>query len=272
MAFYAKELIDSGAVTTSDGVLSSSRKWLVYADSPSTTLTSDRAVSLAGVERCDSHPIYFWLRAKDYTVTPKADRRYTWELSWSYEDFVCGDAPTTDFMEFSTAYRSIFIDTWRNEASLPSNIDNPSEEDISGTAIDSAGTPVSALLPQQELRVRQVKGETPDWGLYRSMSGTRNAAMWEGAPAGSVLYLGTAIRRIEEAKYELDHSFLWDYDYHLRQVVNRSPSDGNPKLGAPGGSYPDKGYEVFWKQPFPLTTDFGSLGLDGGLEPPGPTP
>lgn len=127
--------------------------------------------------------------------------------------------------------------------------------DIGGVKIDSGGEQVSTVRVFSTLRVSKTLNAEPDYLEIRNHTGTRNSSVYAGAAIGSLLYQGGNSRRIGVSTYIVDHTFHWDDWYHLVQVPDRD-ANGIIQLDLQNHAEP-----VFWRQSFPLKTDFFALGI-----------
>ena len=165
------------------------------------------------------------------------------------------------------------VDIWRTGATLPTggNIDNPTDVDIAGTKVDSGGEPITTFVNIARVTVRNVVIGRPTPPL--SQVNTRNSASFAIGPftfaARTLLFTGCAISRVGVGTYEIAYSFAYDADFHLRQVAQKSPHTQGVILGAKTDTCTgtptsaDQGYAlcVYYRQPFPSTSAFSSLGI-----------
>jgi len=70
-----------------------------------------------------------------------------------------------------------------------------------------------------------------------------------------VLFTGVDVTQDQSGNNDISYQLTYDKNYHLRQVPERD-EDGNPKVSL--ASDPPT-LNVFFKQPFKQTTDFGFL-------------
>lgn len=164
--------------------------------------------------------------------------------------------PAASFTVTSSSVAAITIDVWRSGASLPGDLSAPAESDIGGTKVDMRGEPISALIVQQRLTIKNIVSSI-DYATIRNYIGKRNSATFLGVSAGFLLFEGTDDQRIDGGRYEIEYRFLYDSTAHLRQVCARDV-DGHPKLNT--DAIP-KASTILWKQPFPGTAAFAGLGI-----------
>ena len=169
---------------------------------------------------------------------------------------------------------------------------NPSEIDIGGKPCDQGGEPIDAFVSIMRFTVRNVQSGRVDSAALNtilSMVNTRNNAAFSingfSAASGKLLLTGVQVSRVKANVYELTYGFAYDDDYHLRQVP-KVDANGKPQLAvldasvppvltvtdatvatqdaaAAGGVAPRYAFHVMWKQPFPGTSNFGSLNISG---------
>jgi len=169
------------------------------------------------------------------------------------------------------------VDIWRTGATLPtsSNISLPALIDIAGTKVDSAGEPISALLPIQTINVRNVKYGRPDYATILAAAGSRNVEDFTLGSTGqtflcvesSLLFVGANTSRIGPNQYEINYQFSYDpTTYHLRQqplrdIDQRASTTRVTPGSAISAANPEQANVVYWKQPFPSEVDFTVLGI-----------
>lgn len=178
-----------------------------------------------------------------------------WRASVQYQ----ANSSTATFVALDMNSSLTVIDLWRVGASAPANLGTPAESDIAGTPVDSRGTPVSVPIPVQELTVTNYRADN-NAAAIRAALGKRNVGAWLGADAGYILFTGASARRIGIAKYEVTYKFVFDSLAHLRQVCGKD-ADGDPLLGTLNADGHGNASKVYWRQPFPATYDFASMGI-----------
>lgn len=173
------------------------------------------------------------------------------------------------------------VDVWRTGATLPTTaalISAPSLINISGNPVDSAGDPISSIQGVLNISVRNVVIGRPNYLLFANTIGNRNSAAYTFGnssttsqnlicPIGSLVFDGATSSRIGPNQYEVNFSFTLDTKtYHLKQVPLRN-GDGSvvPDQVTAGAvvsvSNPWRAAKVYYKQPFPNTSDFSLLGV-----------
>jgi len=173
------------------------------------------------------------------------------------------------------------VDVWRTGATLPSsdaNITAPTLIDIGGNKVDSAGDPISSIQGVLNISVRNVVIGRPNYLVFANTIGKRNSAIFTfGAsvttsqnlvcPIGTLVFDGATSSRIGPNQYEVNFSFTLDTQtFHLKQVPLRN-GDGSvvPDQVTPATavsvSNPWRAAKVYYKQPFPSTDSFASLGV-----------
>jgi len=230
-----------------------------------------------------------FFRFISYTITPVQDGLgKLWVVDFNFDSTV-GDAtagPVAADVKTATevGYTSIevqtsvqTVDIWRTGATVPtsSNISLPSLIDIAGTKVDSAGEPISMLLPIQNISVRNVKYGRPDYATILAAAGSRNVSAFTlGATgqtfvcaASSLLFVGANTSRIGPNQYEINYQFSYDpTTYHLRQqplrdIDQRASTTRVTPGSAISAANPERANVVYWKQPFPNEVDFAVLGI-----------
>ncbi len=132
--------------------------------------------------------------------------------------------------------------------------------DIGGRSIDIAGIPLSTLHHQQEITILITDQYLPDAQKVANQIGTRNDKPFLAYPAGSVVFAGCNAEIIPEVgRNSIEYRFVFDKEYHLIQYP--AASDGRPTLAtaAAGGIAKGSALLVYYRQPFPFTTDFSQL-------------
>ena len=230
-----------------------------------------------------------FFRFISYTITPVQDGLgKLWIVDFNFDSTV-GDAaagPVAADVKTATevGYTSIevqtsvlTVDIWRTGATVPSgsSISLPSLIDIVGTKVDSAGEPISALLPIQTINVRNVIYGRPDYGTILAAAGSRNTAAFTlGATgqtfvcaASALLFIGANASRIGPNQYEISYQFSYDpTNYHLRQqplrdIDQRVSTTRVTPGSAISAANPEQANVVYWKQPFPNEVAFSVLGI-----------
>ena len=190
--------------------------------------------------------------------TPDTDGRLQ---SWTVEvSFVNGNGPgslTYSSKDMNTV--AVNVDTWRAGANSPSNLGNPGNSDIGGTKVDQGGKPISSIVANQELTITNY-ASTNNAVNIRAALGRRNTTAYNGASAGYLLFTGGSARRVDIALYEVSYKMVYDDFAHCRQVPVRDV-DGKIQIDTPSGTGIGSAKLVLWRQPFPNTYEFGSIGI-----------
>ena len=241
------------------GDRSGSRTFVVYDDSGLIPTMDDMLLAAGMPTYNDPHPDNDSLFAGGYNFQLNDERANTWLVTWSYTPFLVNadeeeEPPDPEFVGFDAKVTQTIVDMWKANPTLPASIDTPAETDIGGTLVANMGYPISGALPRADITLKTtlVSSDFQGYGFLASVS-KRNSNTWLGFPAGSVLFKGVNIVRTAPTSYDLTYDLTWDYWYHMRQVPERDV-DGNPKIDIAGFEL-----NVFFKQPFPLTVDFGFL-------------
>jgi len=179
-----------------------------------------------------------------------------WTLTLSYTSEATNDA---EYVALDMNSSAVAVDVFRAGASAPSSLDAPGNSDIGGTPVDQGGQAVTALIPTQELTITNFRADNNATAIRLAL-GKRNSAAWLGAPIGFVLFTGATAKRVGPAKYEVQYKFVYDDFAHCRQVVIRD-MDGRPKLTTPQSDGRANASLVVWRQPFPATYAFSSMGI-----------
>lgn len=206
------------------------------------------------------------------------------------KDTIPEDTPGFTAIEMDIS--AVVVPTYRvDNYTLPSGgaIDNPAETDIAGKPVDQGGESIDAFVSVMRFTIRNVQSGRPSSAVLStilSQVNTRNNASFSingyTAATGKLLLTGVQVSRVKANVYELTYSFAYDDDFHLRQTA-KVDANGRPMLAvlsggtlvatdatvaaadaaAPGGVAPRYAHHVMWKQPFPGTSDFSSLNIQG---------
>ena len=269
MTIQVTEVAGSRTVAKpTSGDRSGSRTFVVYDDSGLFPTMDDMLLATGMPTYNDPHPDNDSLFAGGYNFQLNDERANTWLVTWSYTPFLVNadeeeEPPDPEFVGFDAKVTQTIVDMWRSNPLLPTDINDPpsppddtaAASDIGGKAVHTMGYPISGALPRADITLKStlVSSNFQGYGFLASVS-KRNSNTWLGFPAGSVLFKGVNIVRTAPTTYDLTWDLTWDYWIHLRQSPDRD-IDGNPKIDQ---SDPSEMY-VFFKQPFPLTVDFGFL-------------
>ena len=180
-----------------------------------------------------------------------------WEGSATWSD-QSPESTDAGFISKDMQTSAIATDFWR-EISIPPDINNPSDNDIGGEPIDSFGDPVTVFVPQQELSVTNYRADNNATAIMAAV-GKRNSLLYNGAAAGSLVFVGASARRVKINWYEVVYKMTFDPCGHCRQVA--LADSAGVKMGPETGNPPRCNASlVVWRQPFPLTTSFADIGI-----------
>ena len=225
-----------------------------------------------------------YMRFVSATYTPVSDGMdKIWSAVFTFESTM-GDGinvATADvktetevgFTSIETNIREEAIDIWRTGTPVPSG-GTQDDDDIVGTPADSAGEPISFLLPIVSISIRNVIYGRPQYATIMAIAGKRNDASFTfGATGntftcatGTLVFTGASTSRTGPNVYEINYQFNYDPTlYHMRQVAMRDLKGVKTTRPTPGSPVSASNVEtaevVFWRQPFPDTTAFSALGI-----------
>jgi hypothetical protein len=126
--------------------------------------------------------------------------------------------------------------------------------DVAGDGIDAAGEPISIPRRTITLTLGVTVNQPPSLGYYTAFTPRRNNTVFGGFPIGSLLYTGANVNRIDTAKWNVEHRFVWDQYYHLVQNAHRNPNGAVRLLDSTG-----KAEYVWFVQPFPTFANFYAI-------------
>jgi hypothetical protein len=225
-----------------------------------------------------------YMRFVSATYTPVADGMdKIWSAVFTYEstmgdgvNVVTADVKTeteVGFTSIETNIREEAIDIWRTGTTVPSS-GTQNDSDIGGTKADSAGEPISFLLPIATISIRNVIYGRPAYETILAVAGKRNSAAFVfGATGntftcatGTLVFTGASTSRTGPNVYEINYQFNYDPTlYHMRQIAMRDLKGVKTSRPTPGSPVSATNVEtasvVFWRQPFPSTTPFSALGI-----------
>lgn len=255
----ADESMDSGLDENGQIIDVVTRTFLAYAATADVaTLTISDIINLPELPQInDEHPTVANCKVKKRTVARSADRNEAYNVKYTYEydPLPTGGGGEQSVVSTTSELTGEFVDAFRVGASYPYNTSYPDAVDIGGNAIDSAGVPTSAFRRQVTYE-KSFSSEFVDLPYVYSFVGTRNAFWWNGFGPGTLLYLGASLSVQTGGLVNRSDRFIYDPDYHLRQVVYSFDGDLNPVLNESGNAQ-----FVKWVQPFPLLSNFFSLGI-----------
>lgn len=269
-----------------NGTQERTRRFLVYSANEGEDYVPDESAALASfpIPRGHPHPRDPALKALDFTVTETPEGPHVWEIRVTYRAGAVADGvPPGDvgFVEPNLDTVSEFIDAYRmakpdNAVSFPGYSNFPDltipigglpeydaggvPVDIFGVPIDEGGNPVSVENVQAALTYSEIIEGPPSSDDYLAIQGKRNLTEFEGADPGRLLYAGSRSDRIDEGKWRVSHTIVWDRYYHMRQRCQfHEDRNGNwvPLIRSdPDSSYHRHASGVFWAQPHPGLVDF----------------
>tara|TARA_R110000824_G_scaffold317220_1_gene504435 strand:+ start:966 stop:1814 length:849 start_codon:yes stop_codon:yes gene_type:complete len=221
------------------------------------------------------HPTLPGLMAVDFSIEPVGGSYsnqtgqvgYIWKMTWMYEVVTAGAGSSggqsglqpnqLGYVEITSRIRAEFVPAWRKgipESSFPGNGQpNTDTDEVGGTPIDRAGTPISVQRNIQDLTITETVN-TAEWRVYRKYRFTRNSSSFLGAPAGKVLYKGASVNRTGIDIYQVSHNFVEDEDFHLQQTPYVD-QEGQP-IDKDNDEHADF---VYWIQPFGTLRDFNAI-------------
>ena len=275
MSLQVKELRGSGGMTLNMlGEHSTSRRWLVYDDDDTATLSEPMALSSYGVpEFGDQHPDWPSLVLSEFNVEKSEDRNDTYTVTGSYT--LAPTQPNFNGATFSSKIRNESRRAWRRGGSV-SNKDNPGRGDIGGSKIDANGEPATLWAHTQHITISHAENDIRSkYTRWCRAAGKRNAFDWgiagtgQNFPAGSVLYIGPTIDQTGGNSYSVSHELVVDLPnmgtlgYHLRQQLAEFNADGTPAMSSSmtDGAADITADTVCAIQPFPNLIDFQVLGI-----------
>jgi len=296
MTIQAIEQFDSRSSRGTEDKPTAERRFRVYDDAGTATVTEDQAIHASGIpEKYDRHPGFPWLRATwPPEVKQVTGKSYAWDLIFRYERLPSyvpdpGDENPNEvgYTEINTSSKNIWVDGWRANARLPTGeqinypwpgflADGTTSTDIGGASIDSHGEPASYPVTIMLADITHIVEGTPQFAFYAKFQNTRNKTTYLGAAPGKLLYAGNDSKRTGDNLWTVIHHFAYDEDYHLRQQPLRgddgrvhtsgrtyTPPDGTTKAYLDVAAYSAAAEVggVYHIQPYPGTMDFAVLRL-----------
>lgn len=287
---------DAGSLVSADNIMSSSNVSSVLNGGALTAFGAYLAGTGTGASS------YAKLRYSGYSLSNDGSGA-KWTMTVNFDSAQSAYSPTSaakdtipedtpGFTAIEMDISAAIVPTYRvDNYSLPGagDINAPTEADIGGKPCDQGGEPIDAFVSIMRFTVRNVQSgrvSTAAMTNILSMVNTRNNAAFSingfSAPAGKLLLTGVQVSRVKANVYELTYGFAYDDDFHLRQMP-KVDGNGKPQLAvlsgssltitdatvasvdaaAAGGIAPRYAFHVMWKQPFPGTSDFSALGIQG---------
>ena len=225
-----------------------------------------------------------YMRFVSATYTPVSDGMdRIWSAVFTFEstmgdgvNIVAADVKSeteVGFTSIETNINAEAIDIWRSGTTVPSN-GTQNDNNIGGTPTDSAGEPISFLLPITTISIRNVIYGRPQYATIMAIVGKRNSAAFTfGATGntftcaiGTLVFTGASTSRTGPNVYEINYQFNYDPTlFHMRQMAMRDLKGVKTTRPTPGSPVSASNVEtaevVFWRQPFPSTTVFSALGI-----------
>lgn len=266
MAATVHELQETRSLAQTSGKVTGSRKFVVYDDSSAITQPATIRALFGGGSLPDVGDLFPGetdIYAVSYDIRHIPDSRNVWEVSFSYENTEPGTVQPQEpgYVEFSIDFSSEFRDTWRAVPSVSSApLGQPNMSDIGGIPFDAAGEPVSGLVQFATVTIGEtVLASTIQSRLLTiaSITGTRNAAVFQGFAAGSLVYQGASAARIAVDKYSVTHRFAYDQKFHMQQMPERDQNREVVCIRDNANILRAK--TVRWVQPFPTLSNFNLI-------------
>lgn len=232
-------------------------------------------------------PVMRWMGTDMQPVD--ASKSKVWDVTLTYESPTADSGTTSTHVvdlktESEAGFTSLEVDcggrvieVWRNDTSgsalaKPTYGDSPglTTNITGGEYVDAVGgDPISITVSQVKIAVRNVVIGRPDYATLAAAVNKRNSADYlfgasgEGFTVlrGAGVFLGASTSRIAPNTYAVTWNFVSDQWYHLVQVADRHPVTGRPILIAADLTNPLKALNVYWRQPFPNTVAFSTLGM-----------
>ena len=287
MTIVLEWIKQSRTATFDRGKWSGSQNYLVRDTTDQAINVFDIASGASGYEvfgAGDDTTMDTYMRFVSATYTPVSDGMdKIWSAVFTFEstmgdgvNIATADVKTeteVGFTSIETNIREEAIDIWRTGTTVPSG-GTQDDDDIVGTPADSAGEPISFLLPIVSISIRNVIYGRPQYATIMAIAGKRNNASFTfGATGntftcatGTLVFTGASTSRTGPNVYEINYQFNYDPTlYHMRQVAMRDLKGVKTTRPTPGSPVSASNVEtaevVFWRQPFPDTTDFSTLGI-----------
>lgn len=277
----------------SSGKMTATRMFIVY--SSSGQLDFNDVITNTNLPQLGQpHPNASSIIAGSYSIRANPDRKDTYDVSYTYnapeeivinpidpdepvepddtaeEDTQDGENNVDDVevidgaiegsgvVAFTMNVGLSIVDIWKSSPTIPADLNDPARTDIAGTLVSEGGYPISLAIPIVEISINQVFYGYFNADTFLDKVGKRNASAWRAFPAGSCLFTGVDVTQDTLGRNECSFKCSYDKFYHLRQIPERD-EDGNPKVTLSGDVPPVPSMNVYFKQPFKDTTDFGFL-------------
>jgi hypothetical protein len=287
MAIVLSWIKQSRSATFDRGKWSGSQNYLVRDTTDQAINVFDIASGAGAYEvfgAGDDTTMATYMRFVSATYTPVSDGMdRIWSAVFTFEstmgdgvNVVTADVKTETEVGYSSIESQIreeSVEIWRTGTTVPSG-GTQNNNDIGGTKADSAGEPISFLLPIASISIRNVIYGRPAYATIMAVAGKRNDASFTfGATgntftcaAGTLVFTGASTSRTGPNVYEINYQFNYDPTlYHMRQIAMRDlkgVKTSRPTPGSPvSASNKETAETVWWRQPFPSTTAFSALGI-----------
>lgn len=190
-----------------------------------------------------------------------------WDIEASYRDVSIQPPADSSAGDVSIDRQLQLIRIWRLGASVPADVDNPSETaDIGGRGRDVGGEPIDHPISVHMVNItKKILKPLPEL-LWEFIKGARNNAVWRGYPKGKAYFLGVRTAgKQTDVNVDATFSFAVDELWHMRQrpltgssgsVITKGKDDPGQPLVPVGCAK-----TVTWYQPFMRTEDFAALGV-----------
>lgn len=274
MSVKIVEQLGSRQVSRTDGKLTARRSFHVWNDT--TPLVSPVQVyALSGTGGLpyftEPFPESPNLVARDYNISRVDGHQDLWLVEWDYQtgDSLTGsqkDPTEIGYVEISARLSASFVEAWRSltpqafaalmAGPYPSGSNNSSRPDIGGTPIDVAGEPLQDVVRQVEIQIAETVGGVPNLSSMMAFVWRRNNTPFLGTPVGQLLYVGANVNRVDVDRFRMEHTFVLDRWWHMRQQPYKFPEGRIPLMGIPGKQHAES---VFLVQPFEGFANFFAL-------------
>lgn len=277
----------SRSATFDRGKWSGTQNYLVRDDADASINVYDMASNASAYEvfgAGDDTAMAARMRFVSASYTPASDGMdKIWSAVFTFEstmgdgvNVVAADVKTeteVGFTSIETNINAEAIDIWRSGTTVPA-LGVQDDNDIGGTPADSAGEPISFLLPITTISIRNVIYGRPQYATIMAIVGQRNSVAFTfGATGntflcaiGTLVFTGASTSRTGPNVYEINYQFNYDPTlFHMRQIAMRDLKGVKTTRPTPGSPVSASNVEtaevVFWRQPFPDTTAFSALGI-----------
>ena len=131
--------------------------------------------------------------------------------------------------------------------------DEPTKNDIGGMYVDAAGTPTTITTIDRRFTTTERRVTPPKLDELSTIVGTRNPVDYEGAEAGTVLYIGFSWNYdVGNSIWVISHEFAVDKrTFHCEQVPKCNPAGDVITMKVTEGDVTFYAAQhVYWVQPF----------------------